>query len=246
MSAGDRPQGAAKAGACPAARVAWIDRARGIALVAMIVFHFSYDLDMLGVTQWDVGGAPGWRLFAMSIAGSFIALAGVSLQLAHGRGVRWRGFLRRLGQLVLAAAAVTLATHYAMGAAVWFGILHAIAVFSVLALPFLFAPGWLVALAALLTLAAPHVLTSDLFSHPALYPLGLSPTRWFALDYEPVFPWFAATLAGLLVARIAPLPRGPVASDLLARMGRHSLVIYLLHQPILLAILMGARQLGLL
>ncbi|MBJ3763956.1 DUF1624 domain-containing protein [Maribius pontilimi] len=219
-------------------RVAWIDRARGAALVAMIVFHFSFDLSLFGLVDWQVSGQGGWRLFAMAIAASFIALAGVSLQIAHQGGIRWRGFWRREAILVAAAAAVTVATHFAMGSAVWFGILHAIALFSLLALPFVFAPTWLVAVAAAFTLAAPRFLTSELFSHPVFYPLGLSPTRLYALDYEPVFPWFAPMLVGLILARTAPLPRAKPVQDLLARMGRHSLVIYLVHQPILIGLVL--------
>ncbi len=227
----------------PELRVAWIDRGRGVALVAMIVFHLSFDLVMLGFVGWNVASGTGWFWFAASIAGGFIALSGVSLQIAHGGGIRWRGFWRREAVLIAAAAAVTIATHVAMGAAVWFGILHAIALFSLLALPFLAAPTWTLALAAVATLAAPHLLTSTLFSHPALYPLGLSPESWYALDYEPVFPWFAAMLLGMIVARHAPLPRGPKAGDLLARMGRHSLPIYLLHQPLLIGALLGLNWL---
>ncbi|WOI56932.1 heparan-alpha-glucosaminide N-acetyltransferase [Palleronia sp. LCG004] len=220
-------------------RVAWIDRARGLALCAMIVFHFSYDLSFLGYVTWPVSGGTGWRVFAISIAASFVALAGVSLQIAHGDGIRWRGFWRREAVLAIAALAVTLGTGWAMGAPVWFGILHAIALFSLMALPFVAAPTWIVLGAAAVTFAAPLILVSEMFSHPALYPLGLAPEVRPSLDYEPIFPWFAAMLAGLALARHVPLPRQAPAGDILARMGRHSLAIYLLHQPILFGGLMA-------
>lgn len=225
-------------------RVAWIDRARGVALVAMVIFHFSFDLSLLGLVDWPVGSHPAWRGFAMAIAASFIALAGVSLQVAARGGLRWRPYLRRLAILALAAAGVTVATHFAMGVAVRFGILHAIATFSVLALPFLRAPGWLVAAAAALVFAGQWLFVSELFAPAVFYPLGLSPTTPPSFDYEPVFPWFAAMLAGLLIGRAAPVPRGPAAGDWLAVAGRHSLVIYLAHQPILLGALIALVRLG--
>ncbi len=231
--------------AAPPQRVAWIDRARGVALVAMIAFHFSYDLTLLGLVDWPVGSHPAWRGFAMAIAGSFIALAGVSLQLAAAGGLNRRAFLRRLGLLAGAAALVTLGTWAAMPYAVTFGILHAIALFSVLALGFLRAPTWVVLGSAILVLAAPWVATSPAFSHPLLYPLGLDPAPPPSFDYEPVFPWFAPMLLGLAAARHLPVPRRPAAGDPLARMGRHSLTIYLLHQPILLGGLIALSRTGL-
>lgn len=231
--------------AAPPQRVAWIDHGRGLALLAMIAFHFSYDLTLLGIAAWPVGSHWAWRGFAMAIAGTFIALSGVSLQLAAGGGLNRRAYLRRLAMLAGAAALVTLGTWTAMPYPVTFGILHAITLYSVLALPFLRAPLWAVLAAAGLVLAAPRVLTSPLFSHPLLYPLGLDPAPPSSFDYEPVFPWFAAMLIGLAAARVLPVPRGPVATDPLARMGRHSLVIYLLHQPILLGVLIAVSRIGL-
>ena len=44
--------------AAPPQRVAWIDRARGTALVAMIIYHASFDLSLFGVVDWQVSSAP--------------------------------------------------------------------------------------------------------------------------------------------------------------------------------------------
>jgi len=70
-------------------RFAVLDAARGLALAAMVVFHFSFDLDSLGLAALDVGGDPRWRWFARLIAGSFLALSGMSLVIAHAKGMRW-------------------------------------------------------------------------------------------------------------------------------------------------------------
>lgn len=231
--------------AAPPQRVAWIDRARGVALVAMIIYHASFDLSLFGVVEWRVSSAPYWRGFAIAIAATFIALSGLSLALSARGGIRWRSFARRLALLVAAAAAVTVGTWVAMGTPVTFGILHAIAVFSVLALPFLRAPVWVPAVLAVVVFALPLAVQSEAFSPAVLYPLGLDPTPRPSFDYEPIFPWFAAMLAGIAAAPFVPLPRSTPARDVLARMGRHSLAIYLLHQPILFGALLGARQLGL-
>jgi hypothetical protein len=115
-----------------------VDIARTAALAGMVVFHFVYDLDLFG---WVPRGTAtqGWFWYhARLVAGSFIFLAGLSLWLAHGRGIRWSAFARRAAILALAAAAVTVATHFALpGLTIFYGILHSILVSSVVGLLFL-------------------------------------------------------------------------------------------------------------
>ena len=62
----------------------------------MAVYHFSWDLGHFGFHDMDVAGDLGWRIFARLIAGTFLFLVGASLVLAHGEGVRWRAFWRRV------------------------------------------------------------------------------------------------------------------------------------------------------
>lgn len=230
------------------ARVTAIDVARGCALVAMIVYHFAWDLSFLGFIETDVGMEPSWRAFAMGIAGSFLFIAGFSLVLAREAGQSWRGWLGRLGKIGLAAALVSAGTYAVMPHAfVYFGILHMIAAGAILALPFLKAPVALTAIAALVVLIAPQYLSSEAFDTRWLAWIGFARTPPATLDFEPVFPWFAPVLAGVAVARIA-IRRGWLGrmatlrvetrpARLLAAMGRRSLLVYLAHQPILLAVL---------
>ncbi|WP_051630512.1 heparan-alpha-glucosaminide N-acetyltransferase [Afifella pfennigii] len=240
--AGARLEPAAAAGRL--ARLPWIDVARGAALVAMAVYHFSWDLAFFGFTEAQVASSPGWIVFARSIAGSFLALVGVSLVLAHRSGIRARPFLKRLSQVVAGAAAITLVTYLAFpGAYVFFGILHQIALASVLGLAFLRLPTWLVALAALFFLFGAEFLAGPAFNWRYLQFLGLM-TYWpVSNDFVPVFPWFGVVLGGIVAGRLIvaseaarrvlgkPL-KGPV-SEALAFAGRYSLIIYLLHQPVL-------------
>src|SRR5690606_41797081 len=81
---------------------------------------------------------------ARATAGGFIFLAGLSLWLAHGAGIRWPAFWRRFAKIAAAAALVTVATHFALpGLTVFYGILHSIAVSSILALAVLRLPALL-------------------------------------------------------------------------------------------------------
>ncbi len=237
----------------PAPRIVAVDLARTAALAGMALFHLVFDLELFGHLPAGTVAMPGgWAIFARLIAGSFLFLAGVSLVLAHGNGIRWPAFLRRLAVVASAALAVTLGTYAVMpGQFVFFGILHAIAAFSVLGLAVLRLPvAVTVALAGAVAML-PGVWTGPAFDAPALLWLGLSTVRPTAMDFEPLFPWFAPFLAGMAAARLADRagvgtalsrPPGPLAARL-AWPGRHSLAIYLVHQPVLLGLVWLATQL---
>jgi uncharacterized membrane protein len=224
-------------------RYALLDATRGLALVAMIIFHFAYDLDTLGLAPVHIG-APSWRWFARIIAGSFLALSGISLVIAHGQGIRWHAYLRRLAILALSAAAVTLVTWYAMPEEfIFFGILHAITVASVIGLAFLRAPWPLTLLCAIAVLVLPSLVGSSIFEPPPLRFIGLGTIYPRTMDFEPVFPWVAPFLFGMACAQFPLLHFAKSAAAawmpsawsgrLVAWAGRHTLAIYLVHQPLM-------------
>lgn len=219
-----------------------LDLARTLALVCMVAFHFTFDLALFGFIDPGTMSQPFWYYFARLIAGSFLFLSGVSLWLAHGRGIRWPAFWTRFAKLAASAALVTTASIWLVpGGPIWFGILHAIAAASLLGLVTLRLP-WpaTLALAALIFAAAwgPRF--------PAFDPIwlvwtGLAETRPMMGDYVPLIPWAAPALAGIALANALRIDdwRGTRPSPLLHRLtfpGRHSLIIYLVHQPILIGL----------
>lgn len=225
-----------------------LDIARGVAILAMVIYHFAWDLSFLGFIATDVGREPGWVAFARGIATSFLVIVGLSLVLAREAGQSWSKFVRRLAKIAAAAGAITLATLMVFpDAFIFFGILHMIAVGSILALPFLRAPVLLTLAAALVVFAAPQFYGSPAFDTRWLAWIGFFETPPPTNDFEPVFPWFSAVLVGVAAGRIA-VDRGLVVhlarwqirsrpARWLAFAGRWSLVIYLLHQPVLLGVL---------
>jgi len=222
----------------------WLDLARSLALVGMIVFHFNYDLAMFGLIPAEQVTGGFLRGLAVVVAASFIGLAGVSLQVAQGAGLRAAPFVRRLALLVSAAGVISLLTYlWLPGSFIFFGILHSIALCSVLGLAFLRMPFWVTGLAALIVLWLPTVYEHVLFDRLWLQWTGLGTFVPLTLDYEPIFPWFAAFLAGMTFAKLTqktPLMKrsnGTPLTRALAWPGRHSLWVYLAHQPILIAVL---------
>ncbi|WP_280822495.1 heparan-alpha-glucosaminide N-acetyltransferase [Pseudaminobacter soli (ex Li et al. 2025)] len=226
-------------------RIEVLDLARGLALVAMAVYHFTWDLEFFGYVDPGMTAVGGWKLFARCIASSFLFLVGVSLVLAHAKGIRWKPFWRRFAMIAGAALAITIVTWIAMPQGfIFFGILHQIALASLLGLAFLRLPPLLTLLIAALVIAAPNFLRSEFFDNPALWWVGLSSTNPHSNDYVPLFPWFGAVLVGIaagkfglssgLFDRLADIRLGKwsIPFDFA---GRHSLAFYLIHQPVLIS-----------
>ena len=233
------------AGGLPAGRILALDALRGVALLATIVVHGSWDLAAFGLIDPALPSDPAWIAVARGVAATFLALVGVGLVLAARQGTTTRHALARVARIAAAAGLVSLAS-YAVDARqpILFGILHCIALASLLAWPLRHAESWVLAALAAVALAAPGFLASPAFDALPWYWLGLSTEVPPAPDYVPLLPWGGIVLLGMLAGRHA-LPRlvrdgaAPAgrATRLLARAGRHSLAIYLLHQPLLLGLL---------
>jgi uncharacterized membrane protein len=225
-------------------RLALLDAARGGAVVAMFAFHFIWDLGHFGYIDADIPYSRGVKLFGHAIAIAFLFIAGVSLVLAHEKAANWRGFWRRILIVGGAALLVSAGTYVAFpDRFVFFGILHCIAVASLLAAPFLFLPWPAAAAVGLMAGLAPLFLRGPSFNVPMLYWVGLSTIEPPTNDYRPLLPWAGALFVGVAAMQLyrargqTPLfhkERGNLVSPL-AFLGRHSLPLYLIHQPLFFA-----------
>jgi uncharacterized membrane protein len=237
-------QPAAESGRLP--RLPAIDCLRGVALVAMVVYHTAFDLYADRLISTDIFSDLGWETLARATASTFLALAGVGMVLSTRGGFRPKRYLRRLGLIAGGAAAVSLATWWFDPATfVFFGILHEIVVASVLALPFLWLPAALTAAAGAGVIALPFFFSSPVFDAPALWWVGLSTIPPVTVDYVPIFPWFGVVLIGIVIGRLVVRYQAVIATfqprNLLVRAlafgGRHTLPIYLIHQPLIIGAL---------
>jgi uncharacterized membrane protein len=238
----------------PIGRLHWMDALRGLALIAMATYHLAWDLEFFHYLDPGTASSLPLKIYARAIASSFLFLAGFSLYLAHGKSIRWRPFWLRFAKVGAAALLVTAATYVAMqDEFIYFGILHNIAISSLIGLLFLRVPAPLTVLAGIAAIAAPLFLRNEAFNLPALYFVGLSESVHRSNDYVPLLPWLGPVLFGIAAARFMVRRRltdtlaGETAINIrgfskLSTVGRHSLAFYLLHQPILIAIVWCIAQ----
>ena len=218
-----------------------IDVLRGFTVVLMIIFHFSFDLNYFRVVVFDILHHPFWYLFPRVIVFLFLFATGMSLQIAHSEKIHWRKFLKRLGLLVFWALIISATTYFLFPDYwIYFGTLHAIAVVSVISLFFLNRP--YVSLVVALALFLPSIFLD--YNLP-----------WFELphpswDYISPFPWMGASLIGIFAVHKGMHQKfflSPVKLNTPVRclkfLGQHSLIIYLIHQPILFGLVALGTQL---
>ena len=228
-------------------RYAFIDWLRGFSILLMVIYHLCYDLDLFGYID-TAFGKNYWVPFRYVIVIGFLSLVGVSLVLVHGDKIRWRSMRKRSLQLLLAAIAVSVSSYVVDPRQVTlFGILQLILVASWLALPFIKYAN-LALLSGVVIFAFGHLVQT-----PALEPLwihwiGMVEYKRPALDYVPVFPWLGVVLMGITLGhwffsnstgqklasfQMSELPGLTLFSKGLEKAGQHSLIIYLVHQPML-------------
>ncbi|HEX7272883.1 MAG TPA: heparan-alpha-glucosaminide N-acetyltransferase [Casimicrobiaceae bacterium] len=225
-------------------RLAGIDVLRGFALCLMMAYHFVFDLGYFRVVSVDFNNDPFWLTARAIILSSFLLLVGVSLVLAQRAGQSARAFWRRIGLIVGCAALVTAASYVIFPKTfITFGVLHSIAVASVLARPLVGLPRVSFALGAAI-IAAGATLRFSVFDSALLNWVGMMTHRPLTEDYVPLFPWLGVVLVGVgLGASLTARDRAPLgwlgqrAPGWLAWLGRHSLLVYMVHQPVLVGIL---------
>jgi uncharacterized membrane protein len=228
-----------------------VDAARGVAIIMMIVYHSTYDLDTLG--RYGIQSTTGyWAHFADVTAGLFLFLVGVSLAISRARTslTGWRLFGKYLarGLRILAYGMVLTVVFLALGmGVVAFGILHLIGISIILAYPFLGLRFTNLVLGVIIFAAGQYILAQDLYSQSFwLLPFGVVPEGVIMPDYRPLLPWFGVVLIGLFFGNVVfgdgrqPAvveDKAPVLAKPLLPLGRNSLFVYLIHQPIIIALL---------
>ena len=225
-------------------RILWIDVIRGISILAMITFHFAFDLMYFGFAKPDLIYQPDWRLFERMIAFSFLFIAGLSLFITHGSLINWKSFIRRYGITAICAVLISSVTYFLFNNdMIRFGILHAISISGLIGLLLLklnsLSLFLLAVLIFFLNLLIPQPVEGDYFWQWLIYTTE-TPN---SLDYRPILPWMTPFILGMasyqLFKKWGLLETSNSITHrelfILSWLGKKSLIIYLLHQPILFA-----------
>ncbi len=241
-----------------------IDVLRGLAIIMMISYHLIFDLAYFGIYPMNVS-TGFWWIFARTTAFTFLFLVGVSLTLSHTRAEKLGGnhsknlfakYLKRGVKIFSLGLLITLATWlFIPQDFIVFGVLHFIGLAIILEYPFLNKKELNLILGIIFIMLG-FVLTFFTVNIPWFLWLGLKPPGFITVDYFPLLPWLGVVSIGLFVGNILyrdykrrfKLP--DLSHNILVRifsfLGRHSLLIYLIHQPILIIILylLGVLDLG--
>ena len=244
-------------------RIRILDFLRAVAILAMIFYHFVYDLGDFGYVNLITVVNGYWKLFAQSIGCSFLFLSGISFWVSVMNQISWPKYIKRLSFLLSAALLVSLATYIQFGQAfIFFGILHLLAVCSIFALLIFRLPIIvLLALGVGLLILPQYYHESQyynetLFSSRYLVWTGLYNGRTGSVDFYAFMPWSAAFVFGLASAKVFIKPRNfhntsPLSFKeektnffltIMLGMGRNSLLIYLIHQPLLYGFFYGFEK----
>ncbi len=241
-----------------------IDFLRGVAILMMIISNLVTDLIFFGVYHNNTL----WFYFARITATIFILLVGISLTISYSRAKlsgkhktekeMFSRYLKRGLKIFSWGLIVTLVTFvFLRDGFVVFGVLHLIGLSIILAYPLIRLRYWNLLL-GIAFIAAGLYLQSIIFGFQWLLWLGFVPNGFYTIDYFPILPWFGVILVGLFLGNIlyGDYRRRFSIHDFsnlsvirhFCFLGRHSLLIYLLHQPIIIAslYLLGVANIGLL
>lgn len=241
-------------------RLIFLDELRGLTLISMILYHFMWDLYyIVGVTfPWKHGMyAPGMHIWQQSICWTFILLSGFCWSLGHHpfrRGMTVFG----CGLVVTAVTVLFVPTYLIL-----FGVLTLIGSSMLFMIPFDFVRKRLIdfrtkpVMTLFLTILFFTLFWWTLHHGQTLWPqslprnllttyLGFPFAGFWSTDYFPVIPWFFLYVTGYLLHALTAAVRLPETfrtrlQDVvhtshipaLAFLGRHCLLVYMLHQPVL-------------
>ncbi len=219
-------------------RIDELDSLRATALVMMLVLNFVTDLNHFGIMNTETGDQ--WWWMARIAASLFVGISGVSYFLAHRLEYDFTKTSGRTKRLIFWAFVITIITYiFEPSAYVRFGVLHLLALASIVAFPVARKPEFALGIGLIL-------LIIPLSSNSNLVWLGLRETGFLAVDYFPLNPWLGIFFIGLaLASRI--YPEGKPLTEIQwpekwLWFGRNTLTIYVIHQPILIGLLVLTGQ----
>ena len=218
----------------------YLDSFRGFTIISMVLFHLAYNINYFRPISWYDGTTLN-RIWQISIALSFFIISGITSSLLNSNKNIKRGI-----KTSLFGFAITLITYvFAKNQLIVWGVLNGLGLSMIIAgliqrfwkIPPYFAIIFLLIFVG--TYNIPRSSLADLKFFDFLYEnnifiLGFPSSSFISTDYFPIIPWIFAYLAGLSAGNYLKEKNISKGNDnILARIGRLSIPIYLAHQIIL-------------
>ncbi len=236
-------------------RMHTLDELRGFAIFCMIFYHTFYTIGFFFGMSWGIWLINFFSPAEPFFAGLFILIAGLSCNLSHSN-------LERGVKLAIISVIVTIITYFVLGEKnmIRFGILHMLSasmiLYGLINKYLKLIPPWIGilfnAVIFALTFSVPiHIfgvpplfsvsIPDSFYSTHFLFMLGFPHNTFESSDYFPIIPWTFLFIAGTYIGRIGILHKFPKFMfkkriPFFALLGRHSLLIYLAHQPVIFAL----------
>lgn len=216
-------------------RIWEIDFIRGIAIVLMIIFHLVVDLR--DYYHYDIEYLSGfWYYVGKTAAILFMLVSGVSSTLSK-RNIKRGAMVFGFGMLL-----TVITYYYNPELYIRFGILHFLGLCMILSRFLKKIHRKYLVISGTVSIVTGLFFDRMIVRTPYLFPIGLMDKHFDSLDYYPLFPWLGVFLYGMAMGHILYKTRQSLLPfvlkyDFFSYLGRHSLLIYLIHQPILLGVL---------
>lgn len=218
-------------------RIFEVDILRGFAIVLMVIFHFCYDLSVFGWTDYDTGIDMEWRVFRALILSVFLLAVGMSSYLAYSEKVKIKKLLKNVGKLFAASILISATTMYLYPHSwVYFGVIHFITLALIVAVLFVRIPN--IALFVGIVIIVGHLANAINLTSLWLWAIEHLAIPERTVDLVSFTPWIGLVLIGIYLMHhnlFSLSIKQNRLSQFLSMLGKHSLIIYLLHQLILFA-----------
>ena len=203
----------------------------------MISFHFCFDLEYFHIYNFHILTNPFFLNYRVFIVTIFLFLVGVSISLSNQNKINWQKVGKRAIILGTTSLIITIVTYFIFpNNWIYFGIIHFIFLASIVSLPFIKHPtlSFIIATILLLLYYLNYINMHPLFEF--LQPILHLP-KGYTVDLAPFIPWFSIVLFGISFGGFKLYKYLNIKNNFivqkLAFLGKHSLAIYLIHQPIL-------------
>ncbi|HQT82090.1 MAG: hypothetical protein B7Z60_06470 [Ferrovum sp. 37-45-19] len=210
-------------------RLLFIDELRGMAICMMVVFHFCYDLNYFHYTQFNILESSFWTTWRTVIVAWFVFISGVSISFAPNNHTH---FIKRITKLFLSAVTISIVTYFLFGNRfIYFGVIHFFLIATMVTYPIRENKKSLAMLGTLILLIS-NTCQLSVMNPNYLNWIGLNSLKPATEDYAPLFPWLGLYFIGVASAPFL-IHKKSLKIKALSVLGQHSLMIYLIHQPVL-------------